>query len=163
MAAKKAGCLGTLFSTLFTSLLAPVVVNVVSAVVMTEDNRGTPTKVAPKEQTRLTVVGEGRTSEEASEDALRGALRGAIDRLPDADRHGREGEVLLEAALRRRAAVVAGCEETSGWRGWRDGREVCCKTMAVTVDLAALRVSLQLPAGRREGGWNHPWANPPSR
>lgn len=163
MAAKKAGCFGTLFSTLFTSLLAPVVVNVVSAVVKTEDNRSTATKPAPKEQMRLTAFGEGRTPEEAMEDALRGALRGAIGRLPDADRRGRDGETLLEAALRQRAAVIAGCEEVSACRGWRDGREVSCKTMAIAVDVAALRASLQLPADRQQGSWNHPWANPPSR
>jgi hypothetical protein len=150
MAAKRSGFLGLMVYAVFTSLLGPLLVHL-----LTDRHSGreipVPKLVAPAEwnhpkphpafdpEERIIAQGVGRTAEEAWDDALCSALRSSISALVDQRTWSEDGNSINAAMLGDARGLVSRCQELSCVcdRGvWR--REV-----AVFVDRATLAARLR--------------------
>src|SRR5262249_17253872 len=151
-------------SALFTSVLAPLLVSILTEKIKNfsaspagrsrrAEEKPAVTLLAPEttEPTRWAVCGSGRTPEEADRDAVRNALWSAIVPTTVPSRLTSDGRVLLEAALRRSAELVVRSEEVAR-RAERQGRTtLVVKEVVVEVDGRRLRECLRAASGRGEG------------
>lgn len=153
MAAKRTGCFGAILSAVFTGVVAPVLVNVVSDKVKTDE-----AKPSRGERTWWTAPGVGGTPEAAARSALSNALHDAVSPLVG---QGRDSQAVVETLLRTGDGLVLRCDEVAGWTAWQAGRPVYYKTLSVEVDGRSLRARLGVRPPARPANWNRPWLSEP--
>jgi hypothetical protein len=146
MAAKGASCLGAIISTVFTTLIAPIVVSLVTAEGKPNEGKAPAqaqaragaggARAVPSPSAEIMQViaqGVGWSPEEAVQDALRNALRSAAAAHFDADTWARQGAALFGALLRETRGLIARYQDLRSGRGLHQGREYYHTTLAVDV------------------------------
>jgi hypothetical protein len=166
--AKLANSFGKLVAVLFTSVVAPILVNVVvkdlngeevtpraeTAAVENVVVRPAPlpavTEPAPA-SLQVIVEGVGKNPDDAFRDALRTALSRASAAQVDAARWTRFGPALVEDVVRDRDRLVVAWRELSATKEWRLRGTLHHREIAVELNREALAERLQA-ALRRDPG-----------
>jgi len=172
MAAKKSGCLGTITSTIFTSIVAPVLVAVTTHHLDSGQDKGSPGEVVrttdavrwtvpagiDAEASPITVQGVGSTPAEALRDAVGKALRKAVAGMLTADGWAGNWRVVRDVVLGKGDSLILRCEDLGCRKEREQGRDVYRKTVAVVVARRALAERLKAVRVRLrdEGDWSRP-------
>lgn len=146
MVAKLSGGLVKAVAVVFTSLVAPVLVNVAVREIRTDEPApavplpSPPVAAAslPGEVTRVIAKGVGRTPEQAVEQALRTALREALAAEVDARALARGGPELFEAFWLDRALLIRSCKDIAAGTEWGLYGKMHRREIAVELDRHAL-------------------------
>jgi hypothetical protein len=157
MAAKGASCLGAVLSTVFTTLIAPIVVSIVTAEVKPGEGKapapggaaeGRPrvARDATAGSAQVIAQGAGWSPEEATQDALRNALRSAAAGRFDADTWARQGPALFSALLRDTRGLVVCYQGLRSGSAVQQGRQYYYTTLAVDVAQRPLAERLRAAA-----------------
>jgi hypothetical protein len=159
MAAKGNGPFGTLLSTVFTAVVAPVAVSLIiqhvnlgEARTIRKEEARTPTpppatakgsSPSADERTHLVAQGIGWTPEEALQDALRNALRTTVTNVVDPTIWARHGDHLFAAILRDNAGLIIGHKDLSITAQSQQGKHYYSRTVSVVIarQLLAERVT----------------------
>jgi hypothetical protein len=149
MAAKGNGPFGTLLSTVFTAVVAPVAVSLIiqhvnlgEAGTIRKEPARTPTpppaiakdsSPAGDERSQVVSHGIGWTPEEALQDALRNALRTTITNVVDPSIWARHGDQLFAAILRDNARLIVSHKDLSITAESRQGNHYYSRTISVVI------------------------------
>ncbi len=140
MAVNSSGCLGPFLTTLFTTVLAPVLVSILTTEVKSHNDRpaapepgSAPAQATLAERTEVIAQGVGWTPDEAVQDAVRNALRSASAALVDPSTWTRQGTALFDVLLRNSQGLVLRCQEVRSGTAWHQGRQYHHRTLAVEV------------------------------
>jgi hypothetical protein len=146
MAAKRSSCRGTILTTLFSTVIAPILVGIVTAELRMNAEKSaaaeTPTVAAQmvradagraSERTQIVAEGVGWSPDEAVQDALRKALRDAAAAQVEPAAWARNGTALFEALLRSSHGLILRYRVLHSGKAWDGGREYYYTTLAVDV------------------------------
>jgi hypothetical protein len=152
--------MGKVLAAVFTAVVAPVLVVLITQVVKTEawkaeHHAGSSTdKQHPSEHTKpnqVTAEGAGHTVEAAVQEACRNAVRMALPLLIDPDLVTKNERVIEESVLTDPESLVRKFDQTESRKEKRSGKDVYIVTIAATVDRAALLAKLKAANIKVEG------------
>ncbi len=159
MANKQSGCVGTIVTAVFTSVVAPVLVHFVCDRVKEPEEVWAPaTKAAPcpvllppkVEPYKVLAEGVGRTPDEALRDAFQAALHKAAEAV-GAETSAREWQAFCQA-LPREGKGLARCEYLKCWRACERGQDVYRQQVVVLVEPKPLLERLKAAGARAING-----------
>lgn len=159
MANKVTDWCGKFVAVLFTSVVAPVLVNL--AVRSTPEAAKSPSVPAfahspigrPAQSVRFIVSGFGRTPDAALQDAMHTALRQALASLVDANTWARYDSILCASILKDMDGLLLGWKDLGVRKEWRAWKLVYHKEAVVEVNLTTLADRLRV---RHTTSWNEP-------
>jgi hypothetical protein len=159
MAAKVGGFMGKVLAVVFTSIVAPVVVDLAVRDIHGEGDSPARSSSFQEEMPRpnmpaappitsstpqsgeiacVIAQGVGRTPEEAHQDALRAALRRAIATQVDPNTGTRGGQTLFESVWRDRGGLIQSWKELKSKKEWHLGRSLYHEEVAVRLNYRVL-------------------------
>jgi hypothetical protein len=169
MAAKVGGYMGKLLAVVFTSVVAPVLVDVAVHDLHGEPDRPTApaapsavwqapqavspadTAARPDEVACVVAQGVGPTPEEALRNALRAALWRAVAARVDAETWNRNGQALFENLWRDSRELILSWKELAARKEWRLRGNLHHEELAVTLNCRLLTDRLRAV---QTLGWN---------